>query len=250
MVERPALTEDGSPTLWSATYQEHYHSQSGAWQEARERYVVPCRVESRVRGGPLRILDVGFGLGWNVAWTVHEALRVRPDAEVEIVSFEKELLPAAVLEPLWAEFPNPEVVSILRGATAATDRRWERGGISLQLHIGPAELEIQQVSGPFDCVFLDPFSPGKNPELWQVGFLREVFARCRDGAVLSTYSAATRVKVALLAAGWRIGPGPRVGKKSSGTVGARGSVEPPLPEFEPRELRRLTKKAQEVRRNE
>ncbi|MFL2859084.1 MAG: MnmC family methyltransferase [Planctomycetota bacterium] len=69
------------------------------------------------------------------------------------------------------------------------------------------------------------------PETRRCGLLRScvLFGRfAKRGGILSTYSSAAKARLALMAAGWEIGLGPRVGRKSSGTVASRGSVDPPL----------------------
>jgi hypothetical protein len=64
-----------------------------------------------------------------------------------------------------------------------------------------------------------------------------------SGAVLSTYSAATRVRVHLRAVGLAVGVGPRVGPKAEGTLAARGADVPPL---HPRVQRRIDRRAADV----
>ncbi|MGE3163719.1 MAG: tRNA (5-methylaminomethyl-2-thiouridine)(34)-methyltransferase MnmD [Planctomycetota bacterium] len=245
MADPRILTDDGSPTLWSETYQEHYHSTSGAWLEARERFVVPCRVVDRARRlGQVRILDVGFGLGWNLLWACLAVREACPGARVHAVSMERDLVPSETLRSLYSVVPDPQVAEWF--AELVRTGEVDNPSVTLQLLRGAAELEIRRVSGDFDCVFLDPFSPSKNPELWEAGFLREVRERARPAAILSTYSAAVRVKIALLAAGWSIGQGPRVGAKSSGTLATNGPVDPPIQPLPARELRRLLKRTNEV----
>lgn len=239
------MTGDGSFTLWSERYQEHYHSVSGAWQEAVERFVQPCRVvDVALRRGEVNVLDIGFGLGWNLAWAVDTVRRAAPEAHLRVVSLERDLVPLERLAGLVSLFPDPQtaewLIALARNGSVAAE------GVTLQLVRGPAELEIRRQSGPFDCVFLDPFSPGKNPELWEAGFLRDVREKTCPSAILSTYSAAVRVKIALLAAGWTLGRGPRVGAKSSGTLATNGPVDPPIEPLPARELRRLMKRTHEV----
>lgn len=70
---RLLLTDDGSPTLVHPAHGEACHSRAGAWLESRERYARACRVRERAlelaqRGErAFRLLDVGTGLGLNVA---------------------------------------------------------------------------------------------------------------------------------------------------------------------------------------
>jgi len=239
------LTEDGSPTLFSREYGEHYHNLSGAFLESRERYVVPCRVAERAAAGGVRLLDVGFGLGFNLALAWAAVRATAPGAALRIVSLEKAPIPADLWRGLAAELLEP---IIIEGVAELLERgEHSRGMVSLKLSVGRAEDTIERVGERFDGVFLDPFSPDRNPELWTPRFLAAIRRRVDEGAILSTYSAAVRVRVALLRAGWRIGAGPRVGRKSSGTLASAGEVVPPLPPLPPRETRRLERKARESR---
>ncbi|MEE2882466.1 MAG: MnmC family methyltransferase [Planctomycetota bacterium] len=228
MVESTILTGDGSPTRYHPDYQQHYHSLSGAHMEARLRYVVPGRVIETARNhGQVRILDIGFGLGTNLAWAIHEIQKQVPGAQLEIVSIEREILPVESLLTHFKALPETRLAVMLKGLVEA-GQRVERN-LSLQLVLGDAEKEIEAIDGPFDAVFLDPFSPACNPELWRSSFLAAVRKRTAHGGILTTYSCARSVRLALLQAGWQIGEGPRVGMKSSGTLASTGSVTPPLP---------------------
>ena len=113
MVEATILTGDGSPTRYHPRYQQHYHSLSGAHLEARMRYTVAGRVVEAARErGKIRILDVGFGLGTNLAWAIHEIQQEVPGAFIEIVSFDGQNWEenAAQLLHLSSEpFSDPEV---------------------------------------------------------------------------------------------------------------------------------------------
>ena len=68
------MTADGSVTLVSTAVGQACHSRSGAWLEARERYALPTCLRERARAlalsgddRPVRLLDVGTGLGLTIA---------------------------------------------------------------------------------------------------------------------------------------------------------------------------------------
>lgn len=234
----PVLTSDGSPTLYHEGAGEHYHSLSGAHLEARQRYVWPCRiVETALLRGRVKILDIGFGLGTNLAWAVHEVQRGAPGATIEIVSLERDLLSLSSLAPHLEALPEARLSVMLRGLV--THLRWRQSGVDLALLVGDAIREILNVEAGFDAVFLDPFSPKRNPEPWKVPFLASVRSLMAEGGILSTYSSARSVRCALLRSGWQIGLGPAVGTKSSGTVASAGSVMPPLPPLDEKVRRKL-----------
>lgn len=225
------LTGDGSPTRFHPQVGEHYHSLSGAHLEALHRFVLPCRiVETARHRGRVRIIDVGFGLGTNVGWAIHVVQREVPGAVVEIVSFERDLLPLEQLRGHFRALPEARLSSIL--GTLVERGEWRQGALDVQLIEGDVQQQIASVEGPYDAVFLDPFSPKRNPGPWKSGFLAALRERMSENAILSTYSSARRIRLALLRGGWQIGLGPAVGMKSSGTLACAGSAIPPLPELD------------------
>ena len=53
-------TKDGSFTVFNESLNEHYHSLSGALEEAFEKHVKPLQIKSG-----MKLLDFCFGIGYN-----------------------------------------------------------------------------------------------------------------------------------------------------------------------------------------
>lgn len=231
-------TADGSPTFFSDRYRECYHSLSGAVQEARERYAAPCGIAELAEGGSLAVLDVGFGLGYNLAAAVEAAGGIYSKCRLTTVSLEMD---EGVLE-FVRTFSGPEEFSSIYPALKLLVQlgRYTSGGLDMGLRRGPAERTINELpdSPVFDAVFLDPFTPAVNPELWTVEFLERIKSRMKPRAILSTYSSAMKVKENLLKAGFGIGLGPKVGDKGSGTLASLEADLPPLDERDMAKLKR------------
>ncbi|MBM3978656.1 MAG: hypothetical protein FJ299_16915, partial [Planctomycetes bacterium] len=105
-----------------------------------------------------------------------------------------------------------------------TPRALELGVVgTLRVHWGDARRELPALAEPlrYDAVFLDPFSPRRQAELWEPAFLAEVARRMAVGAWLSTYTVSKPVRRALGANGLRVLPGPAVGRKREGTLAER-----------------------------
>lgn len=249
-IETP--TADGSWTLVHAGLGEGCHSLAGAWQQATERYAGPCRLAELAReraGAPVRLLDVGTGLGLNLA-----AARAALGAgALHVVTLERdpEVLCAGralyerpdLADGPWSA-PHRLVRTALRAAERAGGNPVAFGNGTLRLLLGDARATLAEVAGPFDAVFLDPFSPARAGELWEPGFLAEVAARLAPGGWLSTYSASFRVRLALAVAGLEVGLGPRVGAKGEGTLARRGA---PVPALAPRVSARLGRRLAALR---
>ena len=237
-IARP--TDDGSWTLYSARVGEACHSDSGAWMQAVERYARACRLHERTRANGderVRLLDVGTGLGLNLA----AALALLEPGAAALEALTLELDPAVIARGLelyertelargpWEPWHAP-VRGALRAALARPGERVALGAHGgLRLLLGDARATLAHAPpGEFDAVFLDPFSPRRARELWADAFLARVAARMARGAWLSTYSASFRVRLALARAGLSVGRGPRVGAKGEGTLASPDGVPPPL----------------------
>jgi len=245
---RALQTDDGSWTLVHPLHGEACHSTAGALMEARERYAAACRLAERARDlNVLRLLDVGTGLGLNLAAALEAVAPT--DCVLECVSLEIDVdVLHASLDLALARGDlgswHAEVLGTLRTALADPARAAAPGGIQmgararlrLVLGDGRRTLPALESAERFDAVFLDPFSPAVDPTLWEPSFLSEVARRMRPGSWLSTYSSAFRVRLALAGSGLRVGRGARVGAKASGTL-ASPDCEPPA--LEPRTARRL-----------
>ncbi len=240
-------TADGSWTLRAESHGEACHSLSGAWAEARSRYAEACRLAPRARGGgQLHLLDVGLGIGWNVAAAL-EAVEGTP-ARLEVLSLESDptVLAAALEgEALGEDLPGARYLSRVRealvellGNSRPTGPVSLGGPHRLQLFLGDARQTLAQLplTRSFDAVFLDPFSPAKEPALWQCPFLRQIARRMAPGSLLSTYSASFSVRLALQDAGLRVGLGRSFGAKREGTL---ASPDLELPELSDKVQRRL-----------
>lgn len=243
----PTATADGSWTLVHAGLGEGCHSLAGAWQQATERYAAACRLAEAARtapGGSVRLLDLGTGLGLNLA----AALVAVEEAGGSLAATSLELDPGVLAAGLalyervelsrgpWAA-PHAEVRRALRTALAG-DGHARLGRGTLELRLGDARATLPEGGPAFDAIFLDPFSPGRAGDLWEPPFLARVATRLAPGGWLSTYSAAFRVRLALAAAGLEVGQGPRVGTKGEGTLARREAPVPPLPARVSARLRR------------
>ena len=223
-------TGDGSRTLVHPVHGEACHSRAGAWQESRERYARACRL-GEFRGGIFRLLDVGTGLGLNLAAAL-EALD-GTGAGLEAVTLERD---ASVVEAGLALPQPPEIARWIDAVRAGL----ASGSIRLVLGDARETLGSLEDGLRFDAVFLDPFSPRVEPDLWTPVFLAGIARRMAPGSILSTYSAATGVRAGLVAAGLRVGPGGRVGTKGEGTLASPDRV---LDSFDERTRRRIERRA-------
>ncbi len=206
-------TQDGSFTAFNEEAQEHYHSISGALEEAMEKHVNAIGVEDG-----FCILDFCFGLGYNsfAAAKDHRNLRIFGlENDPEIVKAITNLKVPEAIKPQFDAFRD------LAEKLEITDPQ----NNTVKLLIGDALQTIELLPNKFfDRVFFDPFSPGKQPEMWSVEIFREVFEKMKYGGKLSTYSCAQWIRQNMKLAGFQVLDGPIVGRKSPATIGMKTQI--------------------------
>jgi tRNA U34 5-methylaminomethyl-2-thiouridine-forming methyltransferase MnmC len=242
----PITTADGSITMIDPGGLA-LHDQEGAWTESRERYAAGCALAERaLLQDRLRLLDVGTGLGLNLAAAM-EAVDAA-GARLEVTGFElhPEILEIAVAleQPDWiARWTTPVRTALRLALQDPESARVEGVALGARHHLwlflGDAREALPHVAtGSIDAVFLDPFAPAEAPELWSETFLSEVARTMDAGARLATYTASLSVRTRLAAAGLNVGSAGRVGRKAQGTLATRGVPVPPLEERSARKLGR------------
>jgi len=222
----PQLTGDNSWTFFSYTFQEAFHSHSGAKQEAELKFIIPAQIAQQAsQTSDLAILDVCYGLGYNSAAALTAAWRANPNCRIHLLALELDLtVPQGAIQlGVLADYPAPVVEAL---AALATEQRVQSSCLDAQLLIGDARQTAQTLPADFqaDAIFLDPFSGPKCPQLWTVEFLRLLAGHLRG--YLVTYSCAGAVRSALLAAGLQIASTPSVGRKNPGTIASRHPLPP------------------------
>ncbi|MFO7896056.1 MAG: MnmC family methyltransferase [Candidatus Cloacimonadales bacterium] len=200
-------TQDGSYTAYNQTAREHYHTISGAIEEAFEKHVNALGISD---GMP--ILDFCFGLGYNAiaATKNHNNLEIIAlENDPEIIKMMAEIEIPAILASEYNYFRNLAAQNVL------TDPNHNR----ISLILGDALKEIDQLpDNYFQRVFFDPFSPKKQPQMWSAELLQKVYDKMQNGGKLSTYSCARIVRDNLKAAGFQVLDGPVIGRRSPATI--------------------------------
>ncbi|MBU0980953.1 MAG: hypothetical protein KJ709_09205 [Nanoarchaeota archaeon] len=202
-------TADGSATCFSDIHGEYYHSLSGAETEAKEKYVKPCGI----RPGMI-ILDICFGLGYNSA----AAIDAVEGGELEIFALEQD---TEILKKILEINTNFKKYAIIQGAVEQAlsgGKIFKQGNVTLRFMLGDARTTIKEVDRKVDAVFLDPFSPKKNPELWTTGFFRNIRRVMKPDARLATYSCARQVRENMKDAGFSVEDTPPWGRRGPGTL--------------------------------
>ncbi len=193
-------TSDGSFTFYSLGYGESYKAKSvGAYTESLHKFVNGSGVIDFLRRGDVRLLDICFGIGMNLAATIDKMLSSGCSGRLHAVSVEKDsALPGLVAgAPLL--FPRGGY-SALREAM----KNGRSGNFSLELHIKDALSFINSLSGRFGVIYFDPFSKKHNPEMWTKEVFERMYDLLEDGGRLVTYASGKTIKAVMKEAGFRL----------------------------------------------
>ena len=203
---REFITADGSMTFYNEEVQDHYHTKSGAREEAIEKYAKAMDI----RPGRI-VFDICFGLGYSSA----AALDVGP-ATIYCFENDKEIL-KKILE-IDADFKSYAVIKEFVRQFLEGNPVYEKDGIKLVMVFGDARELINTVPVLADYVFFAPFSPKMVPDMWTEQFFKDIRAKMRSGAKLGTYSYAVWVRRNMKNAGFTLYDGPTIGRISPSTI--------------------------------
>lgn len=210
---------NGYSSIKQISSNETMHSVSDPWTEANGVYIDQIDWASLFeKRKKITIWDVGLGAATNalaVIKKVETLLKEMPDIAVEIISFENDLNPLRLvcLHPYkfkYAKHPGP--FEILE------NKEWNSrdGKINWRLIEGDFLDEMDSAPSP-DVILYDMFSFKTGTEHWDLECFERVRQKC-DQTIFVTYTAATRNRATLLAAGFYVARGAPTGPKIETTI--------------------------------
>jgi tRNA 5-methylaminomethyl-2-thiouridine biosynthesis bifunctional protein len=210
MTEAVEWLPDGTP--YSPRFADRYRSESGGLAQAEGVFLAGCQLPSAWAHAPdWKILETGFGLGLNflVTWQAWKSDPSRPRL-LHFISVEAypanaaDLLRAASSHPHLMPLAN-ELAAQFNGLLPGVHRlQFERGHVMLTLCIGPIQDRLSTLRLAVDAVYLDGFSPAKNPDMWSAHALKAVARCCRRGTRLATWTVARAVFDGLRSCGFEV----------------------------------------------
>ena len=235
LVEPLQWQSDGSP--FSPRFGDVYRSRSGALAQALHVFASGCGLPLAWRGrNRFAVLETGFGLGLNFL-TTWALWRNDPDRceRLRFVSVEAHPVDDAALlrsaQSLRAVLPRcPAPAPIRTAGTAGDDlalcieglapvlaqawssrqagwQRWhfDHDRVELCLCVGDAQTLLSAwPAQAVDAVYLDGFSPSKNPAMWSSALLAAVSRYAVVGTRLATYTVSSAVRRDLTALGFDV----------------------------------------------
>lgn len=218
-------TAGGSP--FSPRFGDRYRSELGGMEQAKEVFLKGCGLPEAWRGQPQwTVLETGFGLGLNflVTWATWKADPHRPRL-LHFVS--TEAFPASAGDVLRSAQTHPELIPFaeqlqrqLWGLLPGFHRLvFEGGRVLLTLCIGDAKAMLREQSFEADSVYLDGFSPQRNPDIWDLHTFKAVARCCRRGTRIATWTIARSVRDALAQCGFVVNKVPGIPPKRDNLQG-------------------------------
>lgn len=195
-------SDDGSYTAFSSEYNEHYHStKDGALHESLVKHVQPAFL-LHTNKKHLKIIDICFGLGFNTLTTLYHRDTNCPETAVEIFSPELngELVASLV------DFPYPDIFKPYLPIIASLVKHgiYEDDKTKITVVITDARVAMRELSGIWDVCYQDAFSPTVNPLLWTREYFTDVARLMGDEGIVTTYSIALPIRMALYENGFNV----------------------------------------------
>lgn len=233
----PALDSEGR--LYSAIYQDVYHSRAEPLGQAREVFLRGNGLPQRWRGrGRFTVCETGFGMGLNflALWQAWRDDPQRPRrlhmVSIEGHPFDREALRQALRGHL------PEALQALAGQLADQwppllpglhRLEFEGGAVTLTLAFGQAGAVAPRLSARVDAYFLDGFAPRHNPTMWAPEMLADLMRLAAPDATLASWTSVGSVRRALGELGFEVRREPGYGGKWHMISGARSPRAPQGP---------------------
>ncbi|MEE4197095.1 MAG: tRNA (5-methylaminomethyl-2-thiouridine)(34)-methyltransferase MnmD [Bacteroidales bacterium] len=194
-------TRDGSATLYSPEFNDHYHSVFGAINESRHVFIEAGF--NQIHSTSIKLFEVGFGTGLNALLTFLEGLK--REVAVEYSAIELYPLSTDTIQQLSTclGLSNEDKELFIQIHQAEWNRK-----IRLSSH-----FQLQKIHGDFnnypftekyDLIFFDAFAPEKQPDLWSTDNFIKIYQAMNTQGILTTYSSKGIVKQAIRKAGFHL----------------------------------------------
>jgi tRNA 5-methylaminomethyl-2-thiouridine biosynthesis bifunctional protein len=216
----PAHISQREGTPYAPEFGDVYHTASGGLEQARQVFMAGTGLPERWHGSDtFTVLEIGFGLGLNFLAT-WQAWRTSPNRgrRLHFVSVEKHPLTVSDLAQQLAVYPD---LSLVSGELVAAwpllvpgchRLHFEDGTVTLTLLFGDVH-DLDQLSLQANAIFLDGFSPAKNPAMWSPRVMQILARKAAPDTRLATWSVAGEVRRGLESAGFAVEKRPGFGGK-------------------------------------
>lgn len=220
---RILITRDGSPTIFSKRFNQHYHNPNGAISESRDVFIKPSGLDDKLRSyEKIHILEIGFGTGLNL-WLITE-LHNKVHSRTRITYRSVDAFPISGETALKLDlnrFIDIPVDPATLFSSLKSGPNFYRINDRIELNLFNGFFkEMKPGNLKADIIFFDAFSPAANPELWTGGVFSRLKKFSHSSVILTTYCAASMARAAMAWAGWHVARAPGALGKREMTIAA------------------------------
>lgn len=196
------VTRDGSFSFFNLTFNEAYRAKSvGAYSESLYKFVLASGIIEKLKNSNVKLLDICFGLGYNLAVTLDEAIKAEVTNILEITSLEIDIEVVELVKNSFILFPYSGYLLL---KNLITSKR--KDNFCLEIIYGDASKTLFNLRDRFDVIFFDPFSKSKNPEMWNINIYKRLYTLLADDGVVVTYACSKKIRKEFEEAGFQAYP--------------------------------------------
>lgn len=180
-------TEDESYTLIKDG--NRMHAKQGALKESKKKYVNPMLEHHQKNNkNRIKILDIGTGMGYNSIMSLKSCKEKDLEAEIDTIDkFDYSIK--------------------TKGSKISSKIQANISSENIHFHKMDAREFVERIeeSEIYDVIYLDPFPPSENPELYSLHFFNSLKNLLNRNGVLLTYNASYACRAGLVFSGFEIG---------------------------------------------
>lgn len=196
-------TSDGSYTLFSEYYNQHYHSINGAKTESQHIFINLGL--KNYKNSKISILEIGYGTGLNALLTYSHNEELKN--EIFYHGIDNFVISKDSFDKIFSTF-------------YIQDEKIEKFylSVSQDVFVGDKFLLKKEIidfnkfipTRNYDIIYFDAFSPEVQPEMWSFYNLQKIINSLKQGGIFVTYCVQGKIKQTLRDLGMNIKryPGP------------------------------------------
>jgi len=210
---------------YNTQYEDIYFSVAGGLAESRHVFIEGNNLRSRWQNlqadEQFTIFEAGFGSGLNFLTTWQLWREIKPRGKLIYITCENNPFNnkqySQALEPFSDSLPEliQQFLSIIQQPIDTISHFALQ--LDIELVLINCDINLLSTSMPssteINAIYLDGFSPAKNPDMWSVELCQTLFKYSASDASAATYSVAGNVKRNLTSAGFTIQKKPGFGTK-------------------------------------
>lgn len=201
----PAVFEgkDGSGTFWNETFHDYYHPKSGARKQGEVLFLQESSLKERLEKGSVRLLDIGFGMGYNslLACEMAQNLALHP---LEIHTIDQDRIVLLQSANSIKNIPGEKLAwpQILK--ELYKKGRYASKYFDIIFDNSDVRYALTRQEGAFDVIFLDPFVTRSNCSMVTLEIFKSLKKRLKKDGVLICSKLHTAAISAMIEAGFRV----------------------------------------------